>query len=268
MDLIRTRYWNQIPIERTLQLHQANSILSPPRTGVLLHHRASPFDLHHWLWLLKYGEPEQWYTRPAEAELARLRRFETKGLGSDVADLVAQSDGEERQPATGARTVKLWVGEVMGVASPSPQHPGHSYSRFPDGTQRRLENEFLVFYSIVEAPERQDDELGDGDGAADGEADEDESRSRVRSSRGEALAGGRKVYKVERTGNVDACLARAWHNATIHGWSTVFSCVVGGHVDLVSADQGMGANGFERVNLLSQLVGDSQGSSGRPKIFY
>ncbi|KAK7542048.1 uncharacterized protein J3D65DRAFT_197248 [Phyllosticta citribraziliensis] len=267
MDLIRTRYWNQTPIERTLQLHQTNSILDPPRTGVLLHHRASPFDLHHWLWLLKYGEPEQWYTRPAEAELARLRRFEAKGLGSDVADLVAQGDGEERQPATCARTVKLWVGEVMGVTSPSPQHPGNSYSPFPDATQRRLENEFLVFYSIVEAPERQDDdELADG--AADGEADEDEVRSRARSSCGEALAGGRKVYKVERTGNVDACLARAWHNATVNGWSTVFSCVVGGHVDLVQADQGMGVNGFERVNQLSQLVGDLQGSSGRTKIFY
>ncbi|KAK7620714.1 hypothetical protein IWX50DRAFT_153763 [Phyllosticta citricarpa] len=270
-DLVSARYWHQVPIERTLELDRPNTTLES-RTGILLHHRASPFDLHHWLWLLKYGEPERWYARPAEAELARLRRFEAKGLSSDVADLIANEDSEERQPATRARVVKLWVGEVMGFSpSPSPPPPFPcSYplcsSDFDIDAQRRLENEFLVFYSVVEAPERlDDDELGDSDG--DDEDDEHRTRS-TRRACDEALAGGEKVYKVERTGSVDACLARAWHNAIFNGWSTVFSCVVAGHVDMVQADNGMGVNGFERVDRLDQLVGGSQGASGKTRIFY
>ncbi|KAL1393247.1 hypothetical protein HDK64DRAFT_259698 [Phyllosticta capitalensis] len=241
----------------------------PPRLGSLLHHRASPFDLHNWLWLLKYGEQERWYARPAEAELARLRRFEAKGLGSELVDLVAQGDGEEPAPSTAAPVVKVWVGEVMG-ASPEGENPwtGMPY-REPTtpAEERRLENEFLVYYSVVEAPSQPDD----ADSVRDDDEDDDVRHvSRNAFDGCEALAGGRKVYKVERTGSADACLARAWHNAVFNGWSTVFSCVLSGDVDFVQADQqGLGVNAFERVSCGAKLLErNPRGPRKKTKIFY
>lgn len=75
-----------------------------------------------------------------------------------------------------------------------------------------------------------------------------------------------RVYKVERVGGTGACLAAAYHNAALRGWSTVFCCaVLGDGGDL--GGEGVGLEGFERVGGLAALV-LGRGEEGKVRVFY
>ncbi|KAF2091958.1 hypothetical protein K490DRAFT_53124 [Saccharata proteae CBS 121410] len=249
--------------ERVVRLSAVNT----NRRAMLLHYAAAPFDLHENLWILKYGEANKWYTRPATSELERLRKFEDAGLGPDVRNWACH-EPDCLHPAP-SNMVKLQFGEVMGVADPDERQcwcgefveEEDTVCRFGKSCSKKrnvrdaISNELLVYLSVVEADKRDTDD--DQDAADD--------MSFVGSTaKDDQCCDGSKIYKLEKTGSKNACAARAYQNAALRGWSTIFSCVIKGEVDLAKMSGGIKC--FERVRNLGDLLGDAEG--GKIKIFY
>ncbi|EKG09578.1 hypothetical protein MPH_13365 [Macrophomina phaseolina MS6] len=71
-----------------------------------------------------------------------------------------------------------------------------------------------------------------------------------------------------KVGSKDAYIARIYHNVTLHGWSTVFTCVICGDLDLKATKPGL--EGFKKVCELASLMmqEEKDGKEGRMKIFF
>ncbi|KAH7053360.1 hypothetical protein B0J12DRAFT_53457 [Macrophomina phaseolina] len=278
------------PLERVVRL----PVGGPTRRAALTHHASTPFDLHTHLWLLRYGEPDRWYARPSDAELRRHRALEAAGLAHEIAGLLSANSGAAVRP-TPADVVRVAVGEVMGVpTSPSSsplQYPqqqpprcwcvplgeGPADAQCPDGpracevrNRRAVADAFLTFYMVLEAPRARavpsavDEGLGTGAYGPYAPPPPLPSVGRM------GLAGGRgeeKVYMLEKVGSREACLARAYHNAALNGWSTVFCCVVRGDVEIGQATK-PGIEGLERVRGLGALVAAMECEEGKVEVFY
>lgn len=191
--------------------------------------------------------------------------------------------GPVPRPAS-TSVVRLWAGAVLGAATPGgaaaaendpcwcfPWGEGPADAHCAAGADRcdvrnkhRIADAYLKYYMITEAPRAVGNEAdpltgrpplppppppaGRPAGVRDGVSDE-------------------KVYRVEITGSREACLTRAYHNAALYGWGTVFCCVVQGGKEPSRAKPGL--DGFERVGGLGALVAsETDGDNGKIKVFY
>lgn len=239
----------------------------------LTHHPATPFDLNNYLWLLKYGKVNCWYALPSQEDFKRFEKLESVGLVDEIPGYLTKSDTPSVPAPT--NTLSIWVGEVMGVfskqydtrapANKAPADP-HRHVDWPfceaDG-HKMLNEAMLTFYIVSERAEAKSLE---------------ESGHEFRTS---GLyppppppppfgvipqqVGKEKVFKIEKVGSMEACLARVYHNAALHGLSTVFTCVVRGDPDLKEARPGL--DGFQRVpNLVSLLQAEEE--EGKVNVFF
>lgn len=282
-----------LPLERVVRLPTGG----PVRRAALTHHTATPFDLNNYMWLLRHGEPDVWYAHPSYAELKRIRRLEAAGLADEIPALLPSGKTTTTTTTTTPRcttttapmrpapadTVRVHVGAVMGVHQNRPAYcwclplgEGPADAQCPAGgaelcdarCRRAVENAFLTYYMVVEAPRSV---MAEDDAAFDAYGSYPPPPPPPPPSRPPQYAAGSRgeevVYRLERVGSRDACVARAYHNAALKGWSTVFCCVVRGDVEMGEV-RTPGLEGFERVGGLAALVADSYGEDGKVRVFY
>lgn len=263
------------PLERIVRL----PVGGLNRRAALTHHAATPFDLHAHLWLFRHAEPDRWYARPPAVELRRHCALEAAGLASpEMPGPGANNHNKAPRPAC-ADVVRVCVGDVMGAANRArscwclPRGDGPADAQCGAGAacevrnRRAIDAAFLTFYLVTEAPRLRPAAAVDEDLALEayGPYPPPPPSGRPGSSGGR---GEEKVYKLEMVGSREACVARAYHNAALNGWSTVFCCAVSGEVDIAEAARRPGLQGFERVEGLGALVVDAEDEEGRVKVFY
>ncbi|KAF2145224.1 uncharacterized protein K452DRAFT_284619 [Aplosporella prunicola CBS 121167] len=256
-------------IERLVRL----PALYPARKAALLHHAAAPHDLASNLWLLKHGEDGAWYPRPGRGELGRMARPERAGLGADVVLRAWEGGVAEGDVGDGGGGVcKVWVGDVL---------------RGEEGVEEE-EGKMLPTWSC--GGNGADDDEDDDDGAASDASSSPSAAAHSSSSSRTAddpyitylsvvstttynSNRGTPLFRLERTGSRNAALAAAYHNAAVRGWSTVFTCVVRGGVELELAEVRGGVEAFRRVRGVGELLGGGgrgggEGGGGRVRVFY
>ncbi|KAK0663867.1 hypothetical protein DIS24_g1166 [Lasiodiplodia hormozganensis] len=198
------------------------------------------------------------------------------------------------RPAS-ADVVRVWAGAVLGAATPDgadgqqqdpcwcfPLGEGPADAHCAAGADRcdvrnkhRIADAYLKYYMVTEAPRAVENEAASGQQGAGWDRfplpppppPPPAGRMMTGGVRGGGVSD-EKVYRVEIAGSREACLARAYHNAALYGWSTVFCCVVQGGKEPSRAKPGL--EGFERVRGLGALVANEtgDGDNGKIKVFY
>lgn len=191
------------------------------------------------------------------------------------------------RPAS-ADVVRVWAGAVLGAVAPDgaeqqqdpcwcfPLGEGPADAHCAAGPDRcdvrnkhRIADAYLKYYMVTEAPRAVENEAASGPGSWDRfplPPPPPPPPGRMPGVRGSGVSD-EKVYRVEIAGSREACLTRAYHNAALYGWSTVFCCVVQGGKEPSRAKPGL--DGFERVHGLGALVAnETDGDNGKIKVFY
>lgn len=192
---------------------------------------------------MRHGEPGRWYERPPNCELKRFKCLESAGLGDEILVrtgpyLVAPSSILRVCVSDFMRAIVpgsfCWC--FLGGEGPPDPHCPFSSTGCDTYNMNRLQKEFLTYYIITEGTSH---------------------RSGVEFP----------VFKMEKVGNMEACLDRAFQNASLKGWSTVFMCAVQGDPDLSNVKPGLA--GFERVSTVTALLKKKENvEEGKVRICY
>jgi hypothetical protein len=229
---------------------EADRIVSIPafsRTIYVPCHGATPSDLEIYLWLLKFGGPEQWYERPEASKLKQMSILDASGCAPD--DLKALDNPKP----TSRQVPQIWISAALRTPTDDDIFncmAGHSTDRdfagachqCTDEKCEALEKTSLVYILILSTFQMKDYDYPGKEGGT---------------------GNGKNIYKMVRCGRREAAAAVAFYNAGVNGWSVVFSCVmVEGETEL----RGKGVV-VERVNDLWRLAEKSQ-SGETIRVFY
>ncbi|KAK0837765.1 hypothetical protein LTS02_017907, partial [Friedmanniomyces endolithicus] len=174
------------------------------RKVYVTHYGATRVDFYRYLWFLRFGRPECWYTQPSDASIASMMK------GSEDLAAVLLTPHIEATPSA-LNCPRICVTKAIS----SPMGPDCQLTdallacKVADASN--MEGD-LRYISVVQASKKSLEHPGSSPyGCLPNSEDS------------QALVGA-SVFELVTTGSQESAAAQAFYDAGTNGWSTVFTC--------------------------------------------